>query len=412
MKAKTIEILKLLLSKWYTKALISLVAFLTTLWVILFSPLGNKAASAMIEHYMTKEHNITLESFKLTHNSYNIVLKNAQISANIDAQYSFFRLKSYGNFKTTLKNNDQTVDGYGNFSISPKIINLSGTLELFDGTAEIGARLRFLKLARAKIAIKDIDYNKMMSFLDIPSNTDTTLSLNIDVKSNKSNSIVLFADLKTSTESFNHTKIYDTDNNKDSSLRELLADSNGNIRAFMIDAVINLDIAHIGILEQFAGLELQGGINSNIKIDGDVEKITINSDTKVANSTISADIDMRFLKLDSIKLDAKNLDISELFYLFSMPSPIDGNLDISARANTDSIATSIDIKRASTNPAILTKHYQIRQPKIDFNAHIDAKTSNNKTLYNLSFASNLSRFEIKNSSSNDKIVQNLLESIR
>lgn len=402
------------------KILLSFLGVLIALYLLLFTPWGNRLMEPVIEKSLSTvfDTSINVEEFALTRNRFHLLFQD-ELGNTLSTQggFSLLTLRMYAHYR---------IEGfqYGGFNPISKPFKTEGSLSggiasfaihgngtILDGNLVYQIELHRFSLATFDLKLDRIAYEPIMQLLDYPSNTDTTLSGEITLNGFDRRDIDGKIYLISQTKRFAHTPILE-DSNASVTLKSLLADENGRVRAFHTDIELNVSLEHAGILEQFVGIPLAGALNLQGSIKGDEKLLHLHAASDVARSDTTIVIEIPDLEPSSIVFDLKHADAAQSFALFALPAPISGELSAYADLNATSGKLQINVIKGSTVPEVLREHYQITQPLIHFDAALNADLSKNGVHYKGSFKSDLSRMEIDNTTTHDQMLRELLKNLR
>jgi hypothetical protein len=406
-------------NRFFVLALI-VMSIIGALYQLLFSPWGNSLLSKKIEQTLssTLSTPVRLEEFALTHNHFLLRLyDDSGNTLTTEGEYSLLTLNFSAHYRLDAPHEggvnplSMPMNTAGAVSGGIGEVTLRGSGEVFGGNILYRIQLHRFKLASLRLKLDDLAYEPILHLLDYPSDTDTALSGRIDLYGLNTRQVEGTIRLTSVTDRFAPTPIK-PDDNEPFDLKTLLADEFGRIRAFDVNITLDASLAHVGILEQFIGVPLEGAANLNATLSGDKKFLRLDARTDVAHSDTSITIDIPDLEPESIKLDLKHADLAETFALFALPAPITGKADSSGEFTATGGKMTLRITNGSTVPDVLFREYQITQPPLRFNAAITANMNKKGVHYQGSFKSDLNRLEIDNTTTHDQMLRELLNTLR
>lgn len=403
----------------FGKIVLSLLGVLFALYLLLFTPWGNRLMVPVIEKSLSTafDTSISVEEFALTRNRFHLLFQD-EFGNTLSTQggFSLLTLRMYAHYR---------IEGfqYGGFNPITKAFKTEGSLNggiasftihgngtILDGNLVYQIELHRFSLATFDLKLDKIAYDPIMQLLDYPSHTDTTLSGEVTLNGFDRRDVSGTVHLRSQTKQFTHTPIIE-DSNSSFTLKSLLADQNGHVKAFHTDVELNVSLEHAGILEQFVGIPLAGALNAQGSIKGDEKLLRLHATSDVAQSDATIVIEIPDLEPSSIVFDLKHANAQQTFALFALPSPITGELSAYSELNTTTGKLQINILKGATVPDVLREHYHITQPLIHFDAAVNADLSKKGVHYKGTLKSDLSRLEIDNTTTRDQMLRDLLKSI-
>lgn len=401
------------------KILLIPLAFLTTLYILLFTPLGNRFIAPLSEKVLSSVMStpISLHEFVLTHNRFHFILQDDKANTlSMQGGFSLLTLRLYAHYRFECFHEGGInplsapfkTDGAMSGGISA--FDIHGNADIFDGNLLYQTQLHRFKPGNIYVKLNNIRYRSMLQMLDYPSNTDTRLFGEIDLRGLDIRDVRGSLRLNTTTRKFVSTPIAEDDNSS-FDLKDLLADENGKIRPFTIRMSLEASMDNIGILEQFVGIHLGNSADINGTLEGDETRLHLNLHSSAAKSDTVFKLTLSDLEPDHLSLDVRHADVSELFSLFALPAPLKGVADVSGDFNASKGDIFLAIQKGSTLPDVLKKEYQITQPSIRFSADISAVLTPEGVHYKGSLTSDLQRLKIDSTTTHDQMLRDLLKSL-
>lgn len=404
----------------FGKTVLSMLGVLVAFYLLLFTPWGNRLMVPVLEKSLSTafDTSINVEEFALTRNRFHLLFQD-ELGNTLSTQggFSLLTLRMYAHYR---------IEGfqYGGFNPITQAFKTEGSLNggiasftihgngtILDGNLVYQIELHRFSLAMFDLKLDKIAYEPIMQLLDNPSHTDTTISGEVTLNGFDRRDVSGTVHLRSQTKQFTHTPITE-DSNSSFTLKSLLADQNGHVRAFHADVELNVSLEHAGILEQFVGVPLAGALNAQGSIKGDEKLLRLHTVSDVAQSDASIVVEIPDLEPSSIVFDLKHADAQQTFALFALPSPIAGELSVYADLNSTAGKLQINLLKGSTIPEVLKQHYHITQPLIHFDATVNADLSKKGVHYKGAFKSDLSRMEIDNTTTHDQMLRELLKNLR
>ena len=403
----------------FTLFILILVTIVTVVYSALFTQAGNRIFAPLIKNQLESmlKQPITLQTFFLSYNQFELTFTDkARNSIQTKGHYTLFPPRIDASYDLNLS----TPEGINTLK-SPLGINgtikgayhrlvLTGNVQIFHGVADYNATLLFTKLDSIELELHQISYQSLMDALEYPHDSDTRLNGNLIVSGLKQRTINASSTLKATTNRFVPSVIME-DDNESFDFWSLLADKNGKIAPFTLNAEVNAQIDELGILEQFVSYPLQTSASGVVTLQGSQHQLILNAQAKAAKGDIDTQLTLHKLRPSKLKLDIKHADIPSLFTLLSLPAPITGTLDGSVNSNFSNATVILDIQKAHTNPTILKREYGITQPDMIFDSTVKMTITPKERHYSGSFKSNLENLRIDNSPDHDQMLQELLRQI-
>lgn len=403
----------------YGKVILIFFGTLIALYLLLFTLWGNRLFTPLIEKSLSSSLNapITVQEFVLTRNRFHLLFQD-NLGNTLSTQggfslltlrmYAHYRLEGfqYGGFnplKKPFKTEGSLSGGIASF-------NIYGNAVLLNGHMIYKLELRRFSLSTVDMQLTDIAYEPLMQLLHYPCETDTTLTGLIALKGFDRRDVSGTIQLRSKTTRFKHLPIAE-DSNDSTTLKSLLSDQNGRVRPFKSDVTMDLLLSNTAILEQFVGIPLEGKSKFHATLKGDEKHLRLHSTSDLAGGTATLVVDIPALEPSSVIFDLKHADAEQTFTLFALPSPIKGELSAYAELNTTQGKMQIKVIKGSSIPEIFKQHYLITQPLIHFDAMINADLSKNGVHYRAAFKSDLSRMEIDNTTTHERMLYDLLKTL-
>ena len=396
--------------------LVSILFILIALWgivhIILFTSLGNWLLVPILENKLTSalQHPITVKTFTLTSENFELSFSdevNNSLNANgsytlipphIDMIYeaNLSNLAGINTTKFPLHSNG-TITGANHHLL------LSGMTHIFTGSIDTNVTLLFLSLSSARFVIHNLPYQPFMKTFDYPHNSDTLLNGELAIGAIKKRDITATGQLIATTHHFKPSPL--KENNESFDFWSLLADKEGKIQPFKINADLNVSVDELGIFEQFAAYPIRTKGEIHSVIQGTQRHLEFNATAKAAAGDTKIALTLEKLKPKTLNIMINHIDATSLFKLLSRPAPITGSINAQINTDfTDSII-ALEIKKAHTVPKVLQRYYKITQPFIAFNSSIKVTVKPKSLHYSGSFKSDLEDLRFDNSPTHDRMVK-------
>lgn len=386
---------------------------------LIFSPWGNRLTAPLIEKSLTSAFStpIALQEYVLTPNQFQLLFQD-QYGNTFSTQggFSILTLRMYAHYRLSCFQHGGINPLFSPFktegSLSGGIASflIQGNGDMFGGDLIYKIELHRFHLASLSLKADKIAYTSLMQLLKYPSDTDTLITGEVDLRGFDQRYVEGSILLNSKTRRFNPSPITE-DSNESVTLKSLLADKYGDIKPFNVNVTLNSSLDHAGILEQFVGMPLGGALELNATLTGDQKLLRLKGNSDVAGSDTSITVDIPKLEPSRVSFDLKHADLEQTFALFALHAPISGSGDLYGELNTTEGNINVIITKAATIPKVLLQEYQITQPPIRFNAEVHADLSKKGVHYRGSFTSDLSRMEIDNTTTHDQMLRDLLKSL-
>jgi len=403
----------------FTVFMFILIALVVVGYSMLFTKNGNRLLKPLVQSQLESilQHPITLQTFFLTPNTFELAFTDeARNSVQTQGNYLLFPPRIDARYNLNLN----TPEGINTFNL-PISINgtvkggyrhliLIGKVAVFQGIIDYNGSLLLTKLDSIELELHQLKYQKLMDFFEYPHSSDTLLDGHLILTGLNKRNINASIAVKASTNHFTPSPIRE-DDNESFDFWSLLADKNGKIKPFTVNAEINAKVDELGILEQFALYPLRTSASVNAILQGSQHQLHLNAYGKAVKGEIDTRLTLHKLRPSKLQLDIKHADIPSLFTLLSLPAPMTGRLDGSADSDFSKVTVALDIQNARTQSAILKHDYGITQPDIAFDSSVKMTISPKERHYTGTFKSNLESIPFEASPSHDQMLQELLRQI-
>lgn len=386
----------------------------------LFTRSGNRLIKPLVKGQLESvlQQPITLQKFFLNLNRFELGFRdNAQNIVQAKASYSLFPPRIDGNYELNLTKPEginplgSPLQIHGTIKGAYHRLILTGKVEIFQGWADYNTTLLFTSPDCIKLELHRIHYQALMDFLEYPHNSDTLIDGNMTLDGLKKRDITANADLKATTNRFTPSILIE-DDNETFDFWKLIADKNGKIAPFSMNAKIKAQMDELGILEQFVTYPLRTSASLEGTLHGTQHQLVIDAKTNAAKSDAHAVLTLRNLRPNKLHVTLKHADVPALFTLLSLPSPITGNLDAHADTDFSNATVTLNLQKAHTQPAILKREYGITQPNMVFDSFLKMAITPKERHYSGVFTSDLESLTIVNSPNHDQMLQELLRQLQ
>ncbi len=403
------------------KALLIFFSLIGIVYQLLFSPWGNRLLSPLLEKALTAAFStpLSVQKFSLTHNRFDLLIRD-DTGNMISTQggYSLLTLRLYAHYRIDFVNNGGLntlpipLKAEGSLNGGIAVFDIRGNAHVLEGDALYRIQLHRFKLASLHAELNRIGYEKLLHLLDYPSSTDTLVWGTIDLKGFDRRSVEGFIHVVSKTGRFEPTEILPDKDDEPFSLRSLLADQYGRVKAFDVNVTLKASLEHAGVLEQFARIHMAGPAAIDAALDGDQKQLQLRATTALADSDTVLSLLIVDLEPERIEFGMKHADLPRLFDLFSLSSPLTGRADAQGIFTAEHGELNLSLSDAKTLPDVLKRDYNITQPPIRFDAKLSADITEAGVRYRGMVVSDLKRIDFNNSAPRDQMLRELLKTIR
>lgn len=397
-----------------------IIAVLIALYTLLFSEWGNRYVASQIEKELESilEQPITVENFTLTPYCFELSFHDeTNNTAHIQGDYSLLPPRINARYNADMPSKDQLnilplpLKLQGSLQGTYNRLIAQGSLNLFAGTVDYNTSLHTLKPDTLHLKLYHLHYQQLMEYLEYPHNSNTLLKGEIELSGLRSRDIHATANLNASTTVFKPSPLKE-DDNESFDFWSLLADEKGKIAPFSLHANLKGNIDELGILEQFVSYPLRSKATLNASLHGTQHHLLLEMNANVAKGMVTSDLSLHKLRPQHLQVVAKEIDTAALFYLLSLPHPIEGKLNGSLNSNGSDTMINVALNKGQTNPPVLKKHYHISQPLIHFNTTMKMTISPSSTHTTGTFKSDLEELRFDGSPTHEQMLQELLRQIK
>lgn len=387
-------------------------------YVTLFTSLGNRLLSSLVQDQLSSalKHPLTLTTFSLTSKKFELSLVDeANNSINAKGVYTLLPPKINAHYDanlSALKGINTTklpIVMDGTLQGAYHALHLVGETHIFKGSIDTNATLRFFSLSSAQLVIHNLPYQPFMESFEYPHDSDTVLNGEISLSGIDKRDINATGRLIATTHRFTPSPL--KEDNESFDFWSLLADENGKIQPFTINATLKTSIDELGILEQFVKYPLRTKAALNASLHGSQHKLHLNATAFAAKGKANATLTLEKLRPKHLSLDVKHADALSLFNLLSLPSPITGEIDGQVNTDFTDATIALKIQKATTIPSVLKEYYGITQPLISFDSSVKVVIKPKLIRYSGTFKSNLEDIRFEATPAHDQMLTELLRQI-
>lgn len=403
----------------FGKVSLSVLGVLVLLYIFLFTPLGNRMMTPIVERSLSSALStpVALREFSLRHNRFHVMIQDTfGNTLSTQGGFSLLTLRLYAHYRLEcfhekgLNPITEPFKTEGALSGGIAAFDIHGNATIFGGDVLYQIELHRFHLAILELKLHNIAYEPLLHMLEYPSKTDTILSGDIALRGFDRRDVDGLIHVSTQTHRFTPTPIQE-DNNESFDLKSLLADKYGRIKPFDVNITIDASLEHAGILEQFVGIPLGGSAEFSSTLSGDEKLLTLNAHTDVAESNTTLFVSIPNLEPASVTFHVNHADLQETFALFALKAPVTGSVDGAGEFTTKGAIVSVNVTKGSTLPDILRQEYNITQPLVHFDAAVRADITPKGVHYRGSFKSDLNRMEIDTTTTHDQMLSGLLKTL-
>ena len=400
-----------------TLVILIIIALIISIYTLLFTPWGNRQIAPIVQKQLESAlgQPVTLTAFSLTLNHFEITLRDKVSNhAHIIGDYVLFPPQINARYTTNLsvpagrKSASFPLNLNGSLKGTYHRLTLEGVANVFHGVADYNTTLLFATPTTFTLTLREIHYQELMDVLQYPHESDTILNGNLTISGIQQRDINTSGKLIATTHRFKASKIME-DDNESFDFWSLLADKNGKIKPFTINAKIKAQVDELGILEQFVSYPLRTSASLNATLQGSQHQLLLDAHAKAAQGDIDTRLTLHKLRPSKLQMDIKHADIPSLFTLLSLPAPITGSLNGSINSDFSKATLSLNIQKARTQSAILKRDYGLTQPDMTFDSSVKLILSPKERHYSGTFTSDLKNIPFEASPSHDKMLQELLD---
>lgn len=320
------------------------------LYGLFFTSVGNRVLKPFIEKKLSTalETPITIDAFILTHDTLSLQFHDvAGNSVKIQGKYSLITLTLHALYQADLSHNKSTLDlkTTGIINGEYQHMFMQGSADIFKGNIQYRMQLSRFRPSDLHVSLNRIDYQSLMTWLEYPHHSSTTLTGDIDLHGLNRRDVQGTVTLSTRTQNFIPSQIIDDNTSFD--FFSLFTDEQGMIQPFHLNLILKTSVEELGILEQFAMLPLRGKANLTAAFQGDQDRLVLDASTNLAKSSTQARVHWKRLRPSYVYLDVQHADANALFHLFSKKSLTEGSISL----RVESISNAIHYRGSFTSKA-------------------------------------------------------------
>lgn len=392
------------------------IALLIAFYTLLFTAWGNRQCTPFIEDQLSQalDTNVTITTFSLDLERFELAFHDAtHLNVQTSGSYQFIppSMDARYSVKSSSDSSLIPIDINGKIHGGYSRLQLIGNAKLFGGKTSYNAVLHYGSVSSLHLILEQIGYQNLMDLLEYPHNSDTLLSGNININGIDTRMFSVSGKLKATTHHFTPSPIMDEDN-ESFNFWELLADENGKITPFHLDAKVEATLDELGILEQFVSYPLRSPISATLTVAGSEHALRGILKGEAAKGKLDSEFHLHTLKPNYFHVEAKQIDVGSLFSMLSLPHPVEGTLGGSLSSDFNTTTLKVSVNKGKTNPSILKKYYHITQPFIHFNSNLSMKITPTSTYTTGQFKSDLDNLQFEDSPTHDAMLRELLRQMK
>lgn len=406
------------ISRYGLKLFLAALAITALLYIMVFTPLGNRLVKPLFQTVLSAYVNAPLEvqTFSLNPNSLHLNIRDEHNNLlHLQGKFSLITQNVHAMYTADFSHNgglntlNLPFKTSGVINGNSDIMNLQGVSEIWEGGISYRIRMYDFKPSDVQISLIDIHYQNLMQWLELPHESTTLLTGEINLKGLAHRDVSGVVALQTQTRHFSPSPIIDDNTSFD--FLSLFTDDKGKIQPFRLNLTLKASANELGIFEQFAMLPLRGNADLRAILQGDHHRLVLEAKSNIARSASHARIHWKRLRPSYIYLDMKHADAATLFHLFSRSAPIEGKLSVYAESNMTHTAGKISLLNGLTHPDILKRDYRITQPKSHFTTSILLNATPKTIHYNGTFSSDIGRTTIDDTTTHKGMLRDLLKAL-
>ncbi|MFA6189033.1 MAG: hypothetical protein WC680_07115 [Sulfuricurvum sp.] len=406
------------IGRYGLKIILSALSLVGVLYLLAFTPFGNTLLKPLVEkklHSMFQTP-VNIDTFILTHDTLHLHFHDT-LTNNMDIQgkFSLITLNLHSFYQANLSKLgglnalDFPLKTSGALNGSYGMMMAQGSATIFDGSLQYRAKFNHFDLSDLHLSLSSLNYQSLMQWLDYPHNSSTMLAGEIDLHGLDRRDVEGTATLQTRTQTFFPSPIVDDNTSFD--FLSLFTDDHGMIQPFRLNLSLNASVDELGILEQFAMLPLRGNADLKAILQGDQDRLVLDARTNLAKSSTYARVHWKRLRPSYVYLNMDHADANALFHIFSLPSPIEGNIHLNAESDITNTTAKLSITHGITHPDIFKQEYALTQPLIHFTTLISLEATPKVIHYRGNFSSDLARLNIDDTTTHESMLRDLLKAI-
>lgn len=329
------------MSHYGLKISLAVFALIAILYLILFTPIGNRQMKPLVERKLSVllQTPVNIDDFSLTHNKLNLDFHDThQNTFHVQGGFSLITLTLHAVYQVDLSHSNALklpLKTSGVLNGGYRTMSAQGSVNIFEGIINYRTQLSHFNPSDLYVSLNHIDYQSLMTWLEYPHRSSTFLNAEIDLHGLNRRDIEGDVILDTHTKNFIPSEIVDDNSSFD--FLSLFTDDQGLIQPFHLNLTLNASVDELGILEQFAMLPLRGSANLSSTLQGDQERLVLDTRTDIAKSVTHARVHWKKLRPFYFYADVKHADADALFHLFSKKSPTRGSISL----NVESLSNAI-----------------------------------------------------------------------
>lgn len=400
------------------KILLSTLLLVAILYLLLFTQLGNTLTKPFVAKKLNSilQTPVTIDNFSLDHTAlaldFHDSLKN---TVHIRGKFSLITLTLQAFYQADLSH----IGGMNSFNLPIKTsgvmsgryttMHIKGSVNIFEGNIQYRTQLSRFHLRDLHISLQNLNYQNLMQWLQYPHHSSTVLNGELDLHGLDRRNVKGDITLHAQTKDFLASKLLDDNSSFD--FLSLFTDDEDKIQPFHLNLTLKTSVDELGILEQFAMMPLRGRAKLTASLQGDQDRLVLDAHSTLAKSSTHARIHWKRLRPSYAYLNMDHADAATLFHLFSQSSPLEGSVSLVAESTIAKTTAKLTVRNGITLPHIFKSVYHLTQPKSRFNTLLVADITPKSIHYRGTFASDLVRLNIDNTTTHESMVRDLLKAI-
>lgn len=406
------------IGRYGLKVLLSTLALAAILYLLLFTHFGNTFMQPLVEKKLNSvlQTPVTIENFALNLNTLALDFHDSlNNTVQIRGKFSLITLTLQAFYQANLSH----IGGLNTFNLPLKTtgmlnggylrMHISGFTHIFEGNIQYRTQLSRFHPSNLHVSLNRINYQNLMQWLELPHQSFTLLSGELDLHGLDHRDVEGDINLRTHTKKFSPSKIIDDNISFD--FLSLFTDDQGKIQPFHLNLTLNASVNELGIFEQFAMLPLRGSANLSTTLQGDQDRLVLDAHSTLAKSSTHARMHWKRLRPSYLYLNIQHADAATLFHLFSKSAPIEGSVSAIAESTIAKTNVNLSVRNGITHPDILKRAYHLTQPQSRFTTTLAADITPKAIHYQGTLASDLVHLNIDNTTTHESMLHDLLKAI-
>ena len=394
-----------------------------SLYVLLFSSLGNSFVASYLESYVTKRGvaAFKLNQFSLTFNTINLIAiidKNSKITLN--GSYDIFSNKIDVKYLVDIKDLSKlekftTTKLVGSLALvglikgDDKNAMVTGKSNIFDSNSVYDVKLENFEPKTINIKIDSAKIEQILNVVNQPEYAKGTVDIDVNIKDTKTNNLdgtvhleivdmILNNQIVNKIAGVNLSKIVKINGNVDTKLipNKLISKVNLNsnvaniclehniidLKQNSINSDYKISVNKLTDLSDFITTKSKKGFEIKGVLKADKKHITTLGNSNIFQGNSQYEVILDDKKLQKLNIDVSNAKLDEVFAYMGQPQYLSGLIDINAKiknANIGFLEGSVitNIKKSKLNKNIVNKLYKLKLEK-DVDVNIGIKSTLDK----------------------------------